>query len=332
MGDETELRIGDRLKKLVAFLVTDRYDKEVGRLLRKPIGTAFFIIMRITNSLFVSYAVTARHVVEGSREDGMLYIRLNTRDGSYKDFEAPQNNWVLHSATDVAVTPVAFPPDIDWATLPNGVLATDEFIKQHEVGIGDEVFFLGLFSEYYGQETNQPIARFGNISLMPSEKIPVKLDPHVETKTLIDAYLVEARSWGGLSGSPAFVYFSPERQFGRPPQKIGIDMLTGKPVFVGTHYGIIGLVHGHWGIKQEIKDKYDSLGEVDIPINAGIVVVVPSQKIIEVLMTEELMKEREAARNKNEKTISTPKADISEDTDHLTKDQFHIISYSVRLS
>lgn len=306
VGDETELRIGDRFKKLVAFLVTDRYDKAAGKVLRKPIGTAFFILIRCTNSLFISYAITARHVIEGSREDGMLYIRLNTRDGSFKDFEAPQNNWVLHPSTDVAVTPVEFTNDIDWAVLPNGILATDEFIEKHEVGIGDEVFFLGLFSEYWGQESNQPIARFGNISLMPSEKIPVKLDPHVDTITLIDAYLIEARSWGGLSGSPAFVYFSTERQFGRPPQKIGVDMLTGKSVFVGTHYGIIGLVHGHWEIKQEIKDKYDSLGEVDVPINAGMVVVVPSQKIIETLMMEELVKERESIRKKHEKTINIP--------------------------
>jgi hypothetical protein len=67
---------------------------------------------------------------------------------------------------------------------------------------------MGLFSEHPGGDHNEPIARFGNIALMPAEKVTVDVG---DSTAHIRAYLVEARSWGGHSGSPAFVFFPPDR-------------------------------------------------------------------------------------------------------------------------
>jgi len=97
------------------------------------------------------------------------------------------------------------PEDIDFRPIPQSMLADDEYVNRNTIGAGDDVFFAGLFSEYPGRERIEPIVKFGNISLMPHEKIAVQMDPH-RTTAQIDAYLVEARSWGGQSGSPVFIF------------------------------------------------------------------------------------------------------------------------------
>ena len=51
------------------------------------------------------------------------------------------------------------------------------------MGVGDEVFMLGRFISHSGIQKNQPLARFGNIALMPDERI---LDGR---KLRIEAYL-----------------------------------------------------------------------------------------------------------------------------------------------
>ena len=170
------------------------------------------------------------------------------------------------------------PKDPEFRSIDFDMLLSDRLVAEHQVGVGDDVFFAGLFTEHPGRERVQPIIRFGNISMMPLEPIKVP-DLHVASE--IDAYLVEARSWGGHSGSPAFVFYPPDRFGDR------IQMNTFLPVF------LLGLVHGHYEIKSEVAYKGDILGSGKVPINAGIAAVVPSQKIIEVLMDEDLVKKRE---------------------------------------
>jgi hypothetical protein len=158
------------------------------------------------------------------------------------------------------------------------MLLTDRLVAEHRLGLGDEVFFTGLFSEHPGRERVQPIMRFGNLSMMPNEPIKVK-DLRVASE--IGAYLVEARSWGGHSGSPAFVYYPPDRS------GVSIQMSTSLPVF------LLGLVHGHYEIKSDVALTGDILGSGKVPINAGMALVVPSQKIVDVLMDDELVTTRE---------------------------------------
>ena len=83
------------------------------------------------------------------------------------------------------------------------MVATDKVINDNAIGVGDEVFLTGLFANHIGQQRNLPIIRVGNIALMPEEPVQhPSLGP-------IDAYLIEARSIGGLSGSPVFVHLAP---------------------------------------------------------------------------------------------------------------------------
>ena len=98
--------------------------------------------------------------------------------------------------------------------------------------------------------------------MMPDEPVPTSVG-------LIDGYLIEARSIGGLSGSPVFV---------RESVTLGI----------GSFY-LMGLMHGHWDIPLENKnDTIDAVG-VNGAVNMGIAIVVPIRKILEVINRQELV-------------------------------------------
>jgi hypothetical protein len=128
----------------------------------------------------------------------------------------------------------------------------------------------GLFAHLSGSERNLPIIRFGNIAMIPDEPVPTRIG-------MIEAYLIEARSIGGLSGSPAFVY---KRAQGR------------------VKLYLMGLMHGHWDIPPENKNDLaitDSFGSV----NMGIAIVVPAKKILEVINHPELV----AIRQEKDKKV-----------------------------
>ena len=107
----------------------------------------------------------------------------------------------------------------------------------------------------------------GNIAMMPNEPVPTKIG-------LIDAYLIEARSIGGLSGSPAFV----------------------RETIVGIgNFHLMGLMHGHWDLPVDmVNDEASTPDEPDVSqaVNMGIAIVVPAKKIMEVLNRNELVEMR----------------------------------------
>jgi hypothetical protein len=76
---------------------------------------------------------------------------------------------------------------------------TAEHMQEHEVAVGDEVFITGLFSQRHGTRRNIPIVRVGNLACMTEEKVSTNYFGDM------DAILIEARSIGGLSGSPVFL-------------------------------------------------------------------------------------------------------------------------------
>lgn len=279
--------IDEQFRKCVTFLFANVLDKDTGKNKTVPAATAFIVSVPIDDVGVIPYLVTARHVIEASRPYGPLCVRINTTSGKPVYFDAPQDDWVSNPFTDVAVVAIGqHNVSLDFKFLPISMLADDDYVVKHEIGAGDDVFFVGLFSEYAGQQRNQPIIRFGNISLMPNEKIPLRLDPSSDITTPVDAYLVEARSWGGHSGSPAFIYFPPDRKLG--------SIQVG-----GSNIALLGLVHGHYEISQDVAFIGDILGSGKVPINAGIAAVIPAQKIVDTLMQEELVEERDKLKKEH---------------------------------
>jgi hypothetical protein len=302
IGERQDVLINEELRRCVAFLCVDVHNEERGVTNRRPAATAFFVGVPIDNDAWVCYAVTARHAIDLSQKYGALHLRVNTRDG-YEDVEVPQDAWVTHPTTDVAVARVVdrlFDSTHPYAPTALSLerLITDEFAQEHGISEGDEVIFIGLFVNYWGADRAQPIARFGNISLGTRGKVPLRLNPS-EDLVPVDAYLVEARSWGGQSGSPAFVSFTPEREL----------MTTGKFHQEGKTGMLLGLVHGHFDIETKVKFIGDMPGSGHVNQNAGIAAVIPAQKIRETLMEREFVEEREKERQQLAKQRPGPTPD-----------------------
>ena len=253
------------------------------KLIKLPIGTTFFIELQIENFPSTVYAVTALHIIRGAYGFGKIYIRLNQIDGTTQDYPIDVDDWYENQTTDVAVMPFTIPDSVEFKVIPSTMLVSSDVPHWLGFGIaeGDEVFYVGMFAGHTGEKRNLPIIRFGNISLMPHEKVLIKRDPHTDNLYPVDAYLVECRSRSGLSGSPVFVYFPATREQGK---------------VINYHYDdipLLGLVHGHYktDIQDQITTTNDDLDTV--LVNSGISIVIPAQDILNTLMQKEVMKDRE---------------------------------------
>ncbi len=237
-------------------------------------GSAFYLGEPIEGGKAVSVClVTARHVIDGIRNLGVdkVYIRYNDINGTSNWLAHPISNWKFHpsdAAVDVAVMSVGIPSNFDHLAIATSMVATDVMFKQYEIGIGDEVFVTGLFRHHFGTKRNVPIVRVGNIAAMRDEKVQVKSFGD------IDAYLIEARSIGGISGSPVFVNLGSTR-------RIGESIVTG-----GLQFLLLGLIHGHYDVNEAVVDGVcadeQNNEKPRARINSGIAIVVPIEKILEV--------------------------------------------------
>src|SRR5208337_1929359 len=147
----------------------------------------------------IMFLVTAAHVAE--KLDGFdFYIRSNKKkDGSLAEIKQDcSTRWWYHpterDAVDVAlmVLPVKEVLALDIVPIPVRMFVGEEMIRNRNLGIGDEVFVAGLFTNAKGTSKNIPIIRIGNVAMMPGEKI---LFPTQERRErMIYADLLESRS------------------------------------------------------------------------------------------------------------------------------------------
>lgn len=246
----------------------------------RPVGTLFFLGYPSDEAdRYFVYGVTAKHILDRASEKGQddaLHIRLNARDGTTRWVMSEIDNWFVHpddSTVDVAVLPWA--PDqqeFEYKIFPITGAVKDEAHRQRlGIGVGDETFITGLFVNHVGSQRNVPIIRIGNIAAMPEDPVKTAIGE-------MEAYLIEMRSIGGLSGSPVFVNLGlirkTEAGIGFAPEGTGL----GGPFF------LLGLIHGHWEISPADFDQIVDDGMADpILVNTGIAVVIPFSKIREVL-------------------------------------------------
>jgi hypothetical protein len=118
-------------------------------------------------------------------------------------------------------------------TLGTSLFVTKDHFLKGDVRLGDEVFFLGWFRNYFGKERNYPIVRFGRLSFRTDETISWGGKEQ-------ELYLIEAWPTLGTSGAPVFFRPSMQREPG--------NFVTGKQglflagVLMGF-YGSPPLVH-----------------------------------------------------------------------------------------
>ena len=294
------MRIPEDALKCVCFLSV----KETGEYGEYDhfIGTTFFVIIKDSFSLSIPdasplrfiYLITARHVLDEYRKAGytQFYTRLNKHDKSSEVVALP-DEWVYpeDKAVDVAILP--FAPDgrvFEHFSIPINWCVNSETLSSpvFKIGVGDELFVVGLFTKRQGHGRNIPIVRAGILSAMPEEKLVQKLANEDEPLLFFDAYLAEIRSISGLSGSPVFIMFPPGRLRPDPliPENEQPDYRNQWVVL------LLGLIRGHWSAYgEEAAD--DSAKDETEPFNSGIAVVTPIEEAVKVIFGEQLMKERQ---------------------------------------
>jgi hypothetical protein len=259
--------VNEETRMTVAFVCAKRTDGTFSQY-----GTAFFVGHHSTQShKLKTYVVTALHVIEGIRDQLSLdtvYLRYNGLTG-IEELPIALSNWYTHEGDEGEYMDVAV------ARLPEGFfelppgphavnpLKVRYWLSRHLVSIltgdqahlrlGHEIGITGLFVHHTGSAFNIPIVRCGTIAALPGEPIRTRRGP-------LKGLLIELRSVGGLSGSPVFTSVN------------------------GQVY-LIGLIHGHFDNRDS---DIDALINEDSPssverINAGIGIVVPSDRIREAI-------------------------------------------------
>jgi hypothetical protein len=290
---KADMRIADELIKSVGFV--SRLDPDPassGHIVSPPGGTAF-----IVGAQGLAHLVTARHVAEAI-EPAEAVIAMNGKDGLPLFLRTGNQGWFYHptekDSVDVAVIPFGSTRfseyDISW--IPEEIFATNQRISEFDVGLGDEFVVIGLFTRFFGSSKLTPIVRTGNIAMMPKDKVPIK------DFGLMEVYLAEGRSIGGLSGSPVFVR-----------NTVNMPVTTangerGRISGLGSLH-LLGLMHGHWDLPLSFKLNQQEAEAV----NMGVSIIVPAKKILETLYHPELVAMRKE-HLENEKKQS-PTADSS---------------------
>ena len=201
--------------------------------------------------------MTNAHVIR----DGFTVIRINKRFGGYDILELPASDWHEHpDGDDLAVCPVALSPQHDFKWVGSNGCVDQDKVNQFNIGVGDEIFMIGRFTGHPGEKQNLPIARFGNISMTPSEEMMNALGQRRSH------YLVEVRSVSGFSGSPVFVYDFPNSVGKGSRNQLMPDLL-------------LGIDCGH-------------LPEHEKQLSAGIAAVVPAWRLLESLEHPDLQRFR----------------------------------------
>ena len=236
------------------------------------------------------YAVTNWHVALC----GASVIRINTLDGKTRVLEFGPEEWQFNAQGDdlaaVDITDHLNVESDDVTVILEELFATPTFASNTKLGFGDEVFMIGLFANHDGGERNLPLARFGNISAMPSDNVPIR-QPNNNYRP---SYVLDMRSRGGFSGSPVFVYRTPNADLTEQgtPNALGAIKKYQESVYSmhSFHNLFLRLLGVHCAqfpeeVKFETAEKIgDPIREGDtLRIASSMTVVVPAWRISELL-------------------------------------------------
>jgi len=152
------------------------------------------------------YLVTCRHVAKHLKAN--FFIRVNTTSTNVSHpkshlLEVVSAGWQFPD--DETVDLAASLLNLNNAAYDVVYLVLNEILAKHSIQCGDPISIVGLFRLHAGSQRNIPIVHTGNIALLPDprEKVPSK-DRATGEMTEIEAYLVEAQTLEGLSGSPVW--------------------------------------------------------------------------------------------------------------------------------
>src|SRR3954447_15201679 len=177
-------------------------------------GVAYFVTVPapLVPGKAHTYLVTAGHCV---RDRENLVARLNAPGGGTTDDLLPQaDRWLRLAEPDIGehyvdLAGVRWNPEVSaeagYASIPLDTFFDERLVGDEGdggVGIGDDVFTVALIGVSYKKEQNAPMARTGNIAMIPHEPMLVRFENGPELRMRL--CLIELRAGGGASGSPVF--------------------------------------------------------------------------------------------------------------------------------
>jgi hypothetical protein len=254
------------------------------------------------------YAVTNNHVARR----GFPIIRLNRIDGEQDVYPLEHGDWIPHpDGDDLAVVPI----DLEENQHRYYAVNSWSFVKKinafDDYGAGDDTFMVGRFFSHSGKQRNTPSLRFGNIAMLPFEK--VRLDDGF----MQEAFLVETRSISGFSGSPVFVYeaagasIETDRGWQYP-----ITDLVGRPRLLGIDCGHVP--KHEWII--------DSAGNphADWKVNAntGMAIVIPAWRLDDLFYRPEFVMQRKQKEEEDRKKKEAEETVVSDVEEPLTRESY----------
>jgi hypothetical protein len=232
----------------------------------------------------IRYVVTNAHVVER----GGHWVRLNRGGftGTHIVYIPPDEWTWAPSGDDFAIALLRLPSEVVPYELSLDTLAlTREEAAALKVGVGDECYMVGRFIAHGGRVTNNPIARFGILSLMPNPAEPVRDGREQE----VEAYLIEMRSHAGFSGSPVFLVI-PQNSFRGEFDDTSLDDNT-------TRFRLLGIDTGHIIDRLPVEEErqpsvWVKRDELRVVHPSDVAVVAPIWKLVDLLEREDLTDQR----------------------------------------
>lgn len=296
--------IPPEIKKTVTFIFLA--DKE-GRLkidtsTKRPvaIGTGFFVIVdeqQLNKKTHFSYLVTAKHVMQDPAGGiyTRIFVRLNKLGGDSEfipiDLLKQKMFTSDDSSVDIAVIPLGLNPSVaDAKAIPDDMLSAKASFDELHIAEGSDVFFVGLFTSYYGDKRNNPVVRFGRVAMLPDERISFGQSG----KEWL--YLIETQTYGGNSGAPVFFSLGPDRN----PDALVI----GPP-----DIKLAGIMKGFFNQRTpvELATTVQTNAPQTIPVavlNSGIAAITPAYLLHDILFSAEVKQLRiDACAKKGTKPI-----------------------------
>jgi hypothetical protein len=135
---------------------------------------------------------------------------------------------------------------------------------------------VGRFIKHGGSGINYPVVRRGHIAMLPFEAMKQAGRNHLQ-----EGFLVETYSIGGFSGSPVFIQTALNKKHSKHDS-------TGSGTTYGEHVFLLGIDWGHFDFEGEVI----TTDATTLKIPSGMMCVVPSWKLAELIYSESVTNKR----------------------------------------
>jgi hypothetical protein len=236
-------------------------------------GGTGFLVHYEERGVNVCYLITARHVAERLMPGFVVRANLKGGGSDELDHSAPYWAFAEDQSVDVAATIFALPGN----RFENAYFRlNDGLVPESEVCCGDPISIIGLFRLHKGASRNVPIVHSGTVAALPDplERIPINDNRGHVVEVL--AYLVEAQTLDGLSGSPVWItrfaaLSNVHSPFKNRPQ-----------VFAGM--SLLGVYQGSWvGVPDDTLAGERKLA-VGTRVPVGMGIVIPGAEVTKLIL------------------------------------------------